>query len=188
VTRGTEGGTFVEYAIIVGVVALLGIGAFVTFGASVSSKLAREGERVASMEGQIRSNDSTRPAEAVAEHASAENSLVAQSKNAWGSPSEASHAASRSATGAGVAPLSPLGDSAVITVEPSSPAVDAVSVIVAVLLIAGSWLVYRWKRGRRAAADSSADGSIEEMLAPATRWMASLRGHMAGRLPWTPRE
>jgi Flp pilus assembly pilin Flp len=44
--KDTRGANFVEYMIIVGVVALLAIGAFTTFGADVQGKITEEGGKV----------------------------------------------------------------------------------------------------------------------------------------------
>ena len=186
----TRGSNFVEYMIILGVVALLGIGAFATFGSSISEKLGRQGERVAAMEGRVRSLDSMRPGEAAAaESARAEKNLAAKSNDGWAANSEtangeANGAAQRTA-GSSVGSDGPRAN---IVVPDSSPAFDAGALLVAILLIAGMFLVYRWKKAKRATASLTADATLDELFAPAARWMSAVRAHVAGRLPWTPRE
>jgi Flp pilus assembly pilin Flp len=44
--RNTQGGEFIEYAVICGVVALLAITAFTTFGTDVQNKITEEGGKV----------------------------------------------------------------------------------------------------------------------------------------------
>jgi Flp pilus assembly pilin Flp len=182
----SRGSNFVEYAIILGVVALLGIGAFATFGGSVTAKLGRQGERVAAMEGRVRSLDSMRPGEAAAtESARAEKSLAAKSNDGWASNGEAANGATRPNAGSSEGGDGPRAN---IVVADSSPNFDAGALVVALLLIAGTFLVYRWKKVKRGAASTPADVTVEELLAPAARWMSTIRAHVAGRLPWTPRE
>src|SRR5690242_18380349 len=83
----SRGSNFVEYAIILGVVALLGIGAFAALGSSMTGKLGRQGERVAAMEGRVRSLDSMRRGEAAAAE-TAEKNLAAKSNDGWASNGE----------------------------------------------------------------------------------------------------
>ncbi len=44
--QNTRGGEFIEYAVICGVVALLAITAFTTFGTDVQNKITEEGGKV----------------------------------------------------------------------------------------------------------------------------------------------
>jgi pilus assembly protein Flp/PilA len=44
--KNTRGGEFIEYAVICGVVALLAITAFTTFGTDVQNKITEEGGKV----------------------------------------------------------------------------------------------------------------------------------------------
>jgi pilus assembly protein Flp/PilA len=46
ITKDTRGGEFIEYIIICGVVALLAITAFTTFGSDIQSKIQEEGTAV----------------------------------------------------------------------------------------------------------------------------------------------
>jgi pilus assembly protein Flp/PilA len=46
ILKSTRGGEFIEYAVICGVVALLAITAFTTFGQDVQNKITEEGGKV----------------------------------------------------------------------------------------------------------------------------------------------
>ncbi|AKU94085.1 hypothetical protein AKJ09_00749 [Labilithrix luteola] len=50
--KDTRGANFVEYLVIVGVVALVGLTAFVAFGGKVTTKIGQEGDRVNSIQVQ----------------------------------------------------------------------------------------------------------------------------------------
>jgi Flp pilus assembly pilin Flp len=171
----SRGSSFVEYIIIVGVVALLGIGAFATFGSSIAGKLGRQGERVAAMEGRVRSLETMRPAEAAAETARAEKNLAARSKDGWESDGETARAGHD-------------GSPASAAVSDSSLAFDPSALVVALLLGAGTFLFYRWKKARRATTGPAGDATLDDLVASAARWMSTVRAHLAGRLPWTPRD
>jgi Flp pilus assembly pilin Flp len=189
ILRDTRGASFVEYTVILGVVALLAIGAFAAFGSSVSSKIAKQGASVEAMEGRVRSLESMPPTQTAADRAHAETTLVAEARDGWESASE--NGASRRGT---TEPRGTKGSDGVgstsgnIVIEHEASGFDIGAVLVAMLVGAGAFLVYRWKRGRRPEAGRTPNQQVEALLAPASRWMAALRGHVAGRLPWTPRE
>jgi len=48
--KNTRGGEFIEYCVICGVVALLAITAFTTFGQDVQSKITEEGGKVSGIQ------------------------------------------------------------------------------------------------------------------------------------------
>lgn len=163
-----KGANFVEYMIILGVVALVGIGALATFGTSVTGKIAEQGERLSAMQGSVRSLDvRSRPSTAGAA-AQSENLHAARSGEAWESAAEAqapSPAVGPSDTGRD----GEIGRAGAITTgADKAVGFDSVAVAITVLFLVGVYLVYR--------------------LAPGARWMSLVRSHVAGRLPWTPRE
>jgi pilus assembly protein Flp/PilA len=50
ITKDTRGGEFIEYIIICGVVALLAITAFTTFGSDIQQKITEEGTNVTNIQ------------------------------------------------------------------------------------------------------------------------------------------
>jgi Flp pilus assembly pilin Flp len=167
----TKGGSFVEYAIVVGVVALLALGAFAVFGSSITSKLARQGDSVVALEGRPRSLESISQPAATAEGAvtAADRAPVERDPGAPPNASVDRESRARSVDG---------------WESESSPVLDVA--MIAVLVIAAAVFVHRWNARRSNPADPGL--KLEELLAPAARWVASVRGHVAGRFPWTPRE
>src|SRR5882724_7128854 len=83
-----RGANFVEYMIILGVVALVGIGALAAFGTSVTGKIADQGERLSAMQGSVRSLDVRSRPSAAGAAVQGENLHAARSSEAWESAAE----------------------------------------------------------------------------------------------------
>jgi len=131
-----RGANFVEYMIIVGVVALVGIGALATFGGSVTGKIAEQGERLGAMQGSVRSLDVRSRPSAPGAVAPGESLRAASSSETWESGAEPRTTRASA-------------DRAV--------AFDSVAIAVAVmmLVLVGAYLVYRHPLGRTPPAHGS---------------------------------
>jgi Flp pilus assembly pilin Flp len=169
---GDEGTSFVEYILIVGVVALVCIGAFGAFGTSVTGKLARQGESVVAMEGRVRSLDAPNPATA---------------KGASG-PEPATEGRTGGGWAAAIEDRKPV-TAAVAENTDDGSAFQGVLLFLSFLIAGAAVLAFWWRRGELAGEGRAPlTAKIASLLVPATRYISALRSHVAGRLPWTPRE
>jgi len=133
------------------------------------------------MQSSVRSLDvRSRPA-AAGTVAQGEKPACGKSSETWESAAEphASNPVAQAGTGSR-GEIGPSGE--IRTSTDSGIGFDSVAVAITVLVLVGAYLIYRWKKGRRW---TRAQG-VEQLLAPGARWMALVRSHVAGRLPWTP--